>query len=126
VEIHITYACNFIIAEDELKINDIIVILYKLMKDTLKVISEQLYRQLENAFYVKHIGHFQQVKKKIVSRKLPFRCPQCGEEEHFSYHGFFSKPRRLQIRLGKIFLPARRIKCGDATIISHLFFNFLE
>ncbi|MBA7680374.1 hypothetical protein ES703_88689 [subsurface metagenome] len=93
------------------------------MKDALKVISEQLYRQLEDAFYIKHIGPFQQGKKRRIYNKLPFSCPQCGEIEHFSYHGFFSKPRKLRIRWGKIFFLARRIKCGGC---GHHFSTFLQ
>jgi len=112
MEVYINYTCTFIIKEGELKINDIIAILYKLMKDALKVISMQFYRQLEDAFYLKHLGVFQQGKRRKASKKLPFRCPLCGEAHHFSYHGFYSKPRRLQIRWGLIYFLVRRIECG--------------
>jgi len=121
--IKIQYVFTFTIADEKIKINDIIAILYKLMKDALKVTSEQVYRQLEDAFYIKHIGPFQQGKRRRIYNKLPFSCPQCGEGEHFSYHGFFSKPRRLWIRWGKIFFLARRIKCGGC---GHHFSPFLQ
>ena len=39
--IHIDYTCTFIVAEYKLEINEIIEILYKLMKDSLRVISIQ-------------------------------------------------------------------------------------
>jgi len=112
VQIHINFTCDFSITEGEIKINDIIAILYNLMKDALKLISMQFYRQLEDAFYLKHLGPLAQGKMRRIPEKLLFRCSRCGEASHFSYHGYYSKPRRLCIRWGEIFLPARRIECG--------------
>jgi len=123
LEIQIEYACTFTITEEKIKINQIISILYELMKDALKAIAAQLYRQLEDAFYLKHLGGFKQGKRRRVEGMLPFRCPRCGEEHHFSYHGFFTKPRRLQIRWGEVLLPARRIVCGRC---KHHFSPFLQ
>ncbi|ODS40568.1 MAG: hypothetical protein A7315_02480 [Candidatus Altiarchaeales archaeon WOR_SM1_79] len=59
------------------------------MRDALKVISIQLYREFEAAFYLKHLGPFQQGKRKKISKELPFQCPGCGEAHRFCYHGFF-------------------------------------
>ena len=75
MEIKINYSCNFSIAEDGLKINDIIAIIYSIMKDALKVISMQLYRQLEDAFYLTHLGPIQQGKRRKVPRVILFKMP---------------------------------------------------
>jgi hypothetical protein len=55
LEIQIEYACTFTITEERIKINQIISILYKLMRDALKAIAAQLYRQFEDTFYLKHL-----------------------------------------------------------------------